>query len=217
MKYECFVTVELAPFQYATSLFLDEPAYKKDRTVLYVEDSSFVVDAPLGHTHLLADGIWPKTIGIGSKVLHGVSKRLSGNSELKLAYKDGQLVLNRTHLSALEVEFTPDRRYEFSRLELEAEYKRAQEVDPARKDELSHRDMLALAEMFAGWSLNGKLPPIQCAGYAGYSEALRKMADEVGPEWAPPTPHSTSMLTFMAKIAQGERPANRQDKTTERR
>ena len=131
MKYECFVTVELAPFQYATSLFLDEPAYNKDRTVLYVEDSSFVVDAPLGQTHLLADGIWPKTIGIGSKVLHGVSQRLSGNSELKLAYKDGQLVLNRTYLSALEVEFTPDRRYEFSRLELEAEYKRAQEVDPA--------------------------------------------------------------------------------------
>ncbi len=110
-------------------------------------------------THLLADGIWPKTIGIGSRVLHGVSQRLSGNSELKLAYKDGRLVLNRTHLSALEVEFTPDRRYEFSRLELEAEYNRAQEVDPARKDELSHRDMLALAEMFAGWSLNGKLPP----------------------------------------------------------
>ncbi len=170
--YECFVTVELASFQSASSWFIDEPAYRQDRTVLYYEDSALVVDTPLGRTKVQANGIWPKTIGIGSKFLHSVAKRLSGNSELKLGYNDGHLVLNRTRLSATEVEFTADRQFVFSRSELEAEYKRAQEIHPGIKDDLSHHDILALADMFAGWSLDAGLSPIRNAYCAGLSEAL---------------------------------------------
>ncbi len=138
-----------------------------------------------------------------------MAKRLSGNSELKLGYKQDYLALNKTHISAAEVEFTADRQFVFSRSELEAEYKRAQEIHPGIKDDLSHLDMLALANMFSGWSLDGGLSPIRNAYCAGLSEAIRKLADRVGPDWAPPTPDPKPLLSFMAKSAQGEQPRKR--------
>jgi hypothetical protein len=72
------------------------------------------------------------------------------------------------------------------------------------KPELSHRHMTALATIFEGWSLSRQVKPEQSAHLLGWAEALRQLADEVGPSWDPPEPPSVGIMGYLGRLAYGE-------------
>lgn len=196
------VLVDLAQLQYATSLFLPEAVRPKDRTVLYWRDDCLIVDAPLGRTAVSAEGVWPATVGVRTKVLHAVAQRCSGKT-LKLAFEPDTLHMDKTRLTAVEVEITKDGMHEFNRAELAAEFERARNFGPWVKEGLSYDDMTALSEMFNGWSQCSTLPPLQCAYYAGMAEGFGSLANEVGVDWLPVDSGPESLMKFMARRARG--------------
>ena len=67
------------------------------------------------------------------------------------------------------------------------------------KSELGYRHMLALAETFESWVLDRRLSPEQTARLLGWSEALRRIADEVGAEWDPTPPERLSALGYLGR------------------
>lgn len=71
--------------------------------------------------------------------------------------------------------------------------------------ELAHRHMLALADMFEGWSLDRRRTPTESAKLLGWAEGMRRMADKVGPDWDPPEPIRLSAIAFIGRVATGEK------------
>jgi hypothetical protein len=55
--------------------------------------------------------------------------------------------------------------------------------------ELSHDDMLYLADLFTGWAMNGKTELHWSVKLLGWAEIFERLATEVGPEWDPPEIH----------------------------
>jgi hypothetical protein len=72
------------------------------------------------------------------------------------------------------------------------------------RDQLAYRHMVALADNFEGWALHPKTTPEQSAKLLGLSESLRRLSDEVGPDWDPPTPDHLTLLGFLGRKAVGE-------------
>lgn len=72
------------------------------------------------------------------------------------------------------------------------------------KPELTHRHMKALAVIFEGWSLSRHVKPEQSAHLLGWAEALRELAEEVGPDWNPPDPPSVGLMGYLGRVAYGE-------------
>ncbi len=75
---------------------------------------------------------------------------------------------------------------------------------PYFREELSHRHMLGLADMFAGWSLDRRFSPERMASLLGWAEGLQRLADEVGPSWDPPRPVRLSIIGFLGRRVVGE-------------
>jgi hypothetical protein len=72
------------------------------------------------------------------------------------------------------------------------------------KPELTYRHMMALATIFEGWSLSRHVKPEQSAHLLGWAEALRQLADEVGPGWSPPEPPTVGIMGYLGRLAFGE-------------
>ena len=72
------------------------------------------------------------------------------------------------------------------------------------KEQLSYRHMVALSEALIDWASETKISPVQTARFLGMSEGLRKLAEEVGPDWDPPTPESVTILGGAARWLLGE-------------
>jgi hypothetical protein len=81
----------------------------------------------------------------------------------------------------------------------------------ARHDH-AYRHMLALAELFTGWALDGRLGPERSASLLGWAEGWERLAGEVGPGWNPPEPEELSVLQFLARNALAEPTAGRTPK-----
>lgn len=69
------------------------------------------------------------------------------------------------------------------------------------RNELAHRHMLALADMYEGWSLSQGMTPERSAEVLGWSEAMRRLAEEVGPDWDPPPPSPLTLIAFLGRWA----------------
>ena len=69
------------------------------------------------------------------------------------------------------------------------------------KNELSHRHMIALAELYESWVFDRRLSPEQTTSLLGMAEATRRLADEVGPDWDPPPPEKLSVLGYLGRLA----------------
>lgn len=81
----------------------------------------------------------------------------------------------------------------------------------ARHDH-AYRHMMALAEMFTGWALDGRFGAERSASLLGWAEGWERLAEEVGPDWSPPEPAQLSVTQFLARVALGEQTAGRTPK-----
>ncbi len=72
------------------------------------------------------------------------------------------------------------------------------------RDQMAYRHMIALADFFEGWALGARTTPEQSAKLVGWAESLRRLADDVGPDWEPPTPDRLTLMGFVGRKALGE-------------
>lgn len=75
---------------------------------------------------------------------------------------------------------------------------------PTAKEQLAYRHMLALADMWEGWSMDPRTSPQRTAQLLGWADALRRVAYEVGPDWDPPRPECLTLIGWMGRKALGE-------------
>lgn len=68
------------------------------------------------------------------------------------------------------------------------------------KDDLSYKQILALANGFLGWAMAPETEPLQAMKLCGQARALFQLADLVGESWNPPPPDPVPALTFMANM-----------------
>ena len=67
------------------------------------------------------------------------------------------------------------------------------------RTQMAYRHMVGLADVLEGWALDRRMTPHQTARIAGWAEALRQLAAEVGPNWNPPTPPRMSLFGFLGR------------------
>ncbi|ESY76883.1 hypothetical protein X739_33515 [Mesorhizobium sp. LNHC220B00] len=68
------------------------------------------------------------------------------------------------------------------------------------REELGHRHMIHLADVFEGWAIDRRMTPEWTAKLIGWTESLRRLANEVGSTWDPPRPAGTlSLVGFMGR------------------
>jgi hypothetical protein len=72
------------------------------------------------------------------------------------------------------------------------------------REQLAYRHMMALAEIFAGWALDRRLTPQQSVMILGWSDSMRALADELGPDWDPPKPEHLTLMGFLGRKAPDE-------------
>jgi hypothetical protein len=72
------------------------------------------------------------------------------------------------------------------------------------REQLSYHQMLYLGDVFEGWAQGENVSRKNSANFVGYAEAIRKLADEVGPDWRPPEPKTLDILGRMARWGLGE-------------
>jgi hypothetical protein len=67
------------------------------------------------------------------------------------------------------------------------------------RDELAHRHMVQLADVFEGWAMDSRVDIKQSVKLVGWAESLRQLAELVGPDWDPPEPDQLSAVGFMGR------------------
>ena len=67
------------------------------------------------------------------------------------------------------------------------------------REQLAYRHMIALADTFEGWALDRRMTPEQTAKLVGWAESMRTLANEVGPDWNPPTPERLTLMGFLGR------------------
>jgi hypothetical protein len=72
------------------------------------------------------------------------------------------------------------------------------------RDQLAHRNMLALADHFEGWALDRQVTQEQAARLMGHAENMRQLAELVGPQWNPPPLDQLSLLGFLGRTLLGK-------------
>jgi hypothetical protein len=85
------------------------------------------------------------------------------------------------------------------------EFTRGYAFNESLREELSYRQMIALADMFIGWAGHEETEPMRSAWLTGFAEGLLAEADLVGPEWSPPEPEKLTIIGFMGRLANGDR------------
>ena len=77
--------------------------------------------------------------------------------------------------------------------------------DESHRQQLTYKQMIALAEMFIGWALDKRNDPKRSAWLTGVSEGLLAEADLLGPDWNPPEPEELTLIGFLGRVANGDR------------
>jgi hypothetical protein len=69
------------------------------------------------------------------------------------------------------------------------------------REQLAYRHMIALADIYEGWALDKRLTPEESVKLIGWAESMRDLAEEVGPNWDPPTPQRLTSIGFLGRKA----------------
>ncbi len=88
---------------------------------------------------------------------------------------------------------------------LQEEFTRGFAFDDSVRQQLSYEQMIALADMLAGWALDERTDPKRSAWLTGVSEGLMAEANLLGPDWNPPEPEELSLLGFLGRRANGDK------------
>lgn len=67
-------------------------------------------------------------------------------------------------------------------------------------EKLKHRDLVHLADVFEGWSLDARVGSIDIALLHGWADNFRMLAKSAGTDWKPPDATGQSLHEFMAKM-----------------
>jgi hypothetical protein len=70
-------------------------------------------------------------------------------------------------------------------------------------EQLSHADMINLADTLTGWAMARGVSREWSARLLGWAETMQQMADKVGPNWNPPEPQELSLIGFLARQLRG--------------
>jgi hypothetical protein len=88
---------------------------------------------------------------------------------------------------------------------LEAIFQNSADMTPSHlKPQLAYRHMIALADSYDGWAQDQRMSPERSAQLLGWADGMRRLADEVGPEWNPPTPATVSITGSLGRWALNE-------------
>jgi hypothetical protein len=66
-------------------------------------------------------------------------------------------------------------------------------------EQLSHQDMINLADTLTGWAMSRGVSREWSARLVGWAETMQQLADKVGPNWNPPEPQSLSLIGTLAR------------------
>jgi hypothetical protein len=66
-------------------------------------------------------------------------------------------------------------------------------------DELTHDDMVNLANLFTGWAMGHRTEPRWSAKLLGWAESFENLSVMVGPDWDPPEPKRLSIIGLIAR------------------
>jgi hypothetical protein len=71
-------------------------------------------------------------------------------------------------------------------------------------DQLSHVDMINLADTLTGWAMARGVSREWSGRLLGWAETMQHMADKVGPSWKPPEPQTLSLIGSLARRLRGQ-------------
>jgi hypothetical protein len=66
-------------------------------------------------------------------------------------------------------------------------------------EELSHLDMINLADTLTGWAMTRGVSREWSGRLIGWAETMQRLADKVGPNWNPPEPQELSLIGSLAR------------------
>ena len=66
-------------------------------------------------------------------------------------------------------------------------------------EQLSHVDMINLADTLTGWAMARRVSREWSARLLGWAETMQALADKVGPDWNPPEPETLSLIGTLAR------------------
>jgi hypothetical protein len=69
--------------------------------------------------------------------------------------------------------------------------------------QLSHQDMIHLADTLTGWAMSRGVSREWSARLLGWAETMQQLADKVGPSWSPPEPQDLSLIGSLARRLRG--------------
>lgn len=67
------------------------------------------------------------------------------------------------------------------------------------KEQLSHRQMLAIVDTFHEWAVDPETPAKNAIQLVEVANGIQQLAEMVGQEWAPPEPEKLSTIGFVAR------------------
>jgi hypothetical protein len=70
-------------------------------------------------------------------------------------------------------------------------------------EQLSHQDMINLADTLTGWAMARGVSREWSGRLVGWAETMQHIADKVGPEWRPPEPKQLSLIGLLARRLRG--------------
>ena len=170
--------------------------FDPQRSMLRIVEMNF----GLGEHTLRASGTWSETVQLDGHILRLLSKKYCPDDDIELValpddvsllHAGSEIVLNRID--------SPRRLKKFFE-KASSDY-----PPPYFREELSHRHMLGLSDMFAGWALSRRFSPERMASLLGWAEGLQRLADDVGPSWDPPRPEIPSLIGSLGRWAVGEK------------
>jgi len=81
------------------------------------------------------------------------------------------------------------------------EYTKGFAFDESVQQQLNYGQMIALADMFFGWTLNENNKPQRSAWLTGYAEGLLAVADQLGTDWDPGEPEKLDVIGVVGRLA----------------
>ena len=71
-------------------------------------------------------------------------------------------------------------------------------------EQLSHVDMINLADTLTGWAMSRGVSREWSTRLLGWAETMQQLADKVGPTWNPPEPQELSLIGSLARRLRGK-------------
>jgi hypothetical protein len=204
------VVVDRGEFTRAVAWLRRGRGTQHDMTVLYKDEEGLKVRTQIAETIVKSAGAWPRAVAVNAGALNRLASKVPRQKELTLEYVKGELKVGPTRLTAWSLERVSPRGDQQDRSARTGvvSAKRARTYPDGiaiLQDELTYTELLDLADVVEGWTLDPRITPDQAESLDQIVDHVRALATDVGPTWQPP-PHSRplSLLGFIGKQIGGK-------------